>query len=66
MAGWDLSRYAEVIKWPLAEALASYEARLRESARRDYQTEVLVWSTLAATGATKQRKPPELPAILRD
>ena len=66
VAGYDVSRYAEITKWPLAEALVAYENKLREDAQRDYQVEYLAWASLAATGATKRKKPPELPAILKE
>jgi len=66
LAGYYVSRYAEITKWPLAEALVAYENKLREDARRDYQVEYLAWASLAATGATKRKKPPELPAILKE
>ncbi len=61
-----MARYEEVLGWALGEALAAYENRLRDDARRDYHVQFLSWSVLAATGATKNRKPPELPAILKD
>lgn len=66
LAGYDVSRYAEITKWPLAEALAAYENKLREDARRDYQVEYLAWAVLASTGATKRKKPPELPPVLKE
>jgi len=52
------------MKWPLAEALAAYEARLRKDATRDYQVEVIVWAIGAQAGS--KGKKPELPAILKD
>jgi hypothetical protein len=66
LAAYDVARYAEITRWPLAEALAAYENKLREDARRDYQVEYLAWATLAATGATKRKRPPEVPAILKE
>lgn len=61
-----MARYAEVLDWPLAEALAAYENKLREDARRDYHVEYLAWAVLAATGATRRKRPPDLPAILKE
>jgi hypothetical protein len=66
LAGYDFARYAEITRWPLAEALVAYENKLREDARRDYHVEYLAWAVLAATGATKRKKPPEVPAILKE
>jgi hypothetical protein len=65
LADYDPGRYAQVLKWPLAEALSAYEAGLKADAAHDYETQVKVWSTLAATGATKEKKPPKLPDILK-
>lgn len=65
LAGHDPERYAAIMKWPLAEALGAYEARLKNDARRDYGLEVTVWATLAAQGASKSKKAPELPEILK-
>lgn len=66
LAGYDVARYREIKHWPLAEALLAYENKLREDARRDYHVEYLAWANLAATGATKRKRPPELPAILKE
>lgn len=66
LAGYDVARYAEITRWPLAEALAAYENKLREDARRDYQVQYLAWAVLAAAGATKRKRPPDLPEILKD
>jgi hypothetical protein len=66
IAGHDPGRYREVLKWPIGEALKSYEFRLRQQARQEYHAAVQVWAVLAATGATKQKKPPEPPAILKE
>lgn len=61
-----MDHYAAVLKWPLAEALLSYEHRLKERARHDWEVATQQWAALAATGATKQKKPPDLPKILRE
>lgn len=66
LAGYDPRRYEEILDWPVAEALAAFEARLKEEARHSYTLACQMWAALAATGATKKRKPPELPAILKE
>lgn len=66
LAGGDVARYEDVLGWPLGDALAAYEDRLRDDAQRDYYVRFLSWSVLAAMGATKSKKPPELPGILKD
>lgn len=64
MAGHDPARIDEVMDWPLRDLLLGYLARLRETARRDYQAELLVWAVLAPY-QKRQSKPPELPAVLK-
>jgi hypothetical protein len=66
LAGYAVDRYPQVLKYPAGEALAAYQHLLREQARREYELSCQIWAALAATGATKQRKPPELPAILKE
>ena len=66
LAGYDLARYGEIIRWPLVEALAAYEHRLREDAEHDYEMRFLSWCILAQSGASKRKRPPQLPAILQD
>jgi hypothetical protein len=61
-----VGRYQEVLRYPAGEALAAYQHRLREQAKHDYELNCQIWAALAATGATKQKKPPEVPAILKD
>lgn len=65
LAGYDVARYQEILDWPLGEALAAFEHQLREDARRDYAVATLAWAALAATGASKRKKPPQPPAILK-
>lgn len=62
---YDRDRYGLILRWPVEEALAAFEWRLKSRAREDYAVAVLAWASLAATGATKKKRPPELPAILR-
>jgi len=50
--------------WPLRDLFLAYIARLRETALRNYQTELLVWAILAPY-QKRQSKPPDLPAILK-
>lgn len=64
LAGWNVSRYDEILRWPLREALASYEAKLREQAAEDYRTELLCFA-VQAPYLKKDARPPELPEILR-
>jgi len=64
LAQHDYSRYADVLRWPLLEALESYEQMLRDDARRQYDFDFLVWAIIAQ-GASKKPKPPKLPAILK-
>ncbi len=65
LAHYQVDRYATVFRWDLGEALAAYEARMREQARHDFEMETLVWAVLAQSGATKS-KAPEAPSIMRD
>lgn len=64
MAGHDPARFDEVMDWPLRDLFLGYIARLRETARRSYQVELLVWAILAPYQKQKAR-PPDLPAILK-
>ena len=66
LADHEVARYAEIIRWPLAEALLAYEQRIRADARRKYEIDYLAWCILAQSGATKRKRPPELPAILKE
>jgi hypothetical protein len=66
LADYDPGRYAQILRYPAGEALMAYEHRLRQQTRQDYDRAVQIWATLAATGATKSKRPPELPAILKD
>jgi hypothetical protein len=65
LAEHRIDRYPTVLHYLAGEALKSYEARLREQARTDYNLRCQIWASLAATGATKS-KPPEPPPILKD
>lgn len=64
LAGWDVSRYQTVLDWPLREALASFEAILRDAATEQYRTDLLCFA-VQRPWAEKGAKPPELPEILR-
>lgn len=50
--------------WPLRDLFLAYIARLRDTARRNYQVELLVWAILAPY-QKRQTGPPDLPAILK-
>jgi hypothetical protein len=48
--------------WSLRDLLLAYVEHLKESARRSYEVDRLVWAILAAGGA--KVKQPDLPAVL--
>jgi hypothetical protein len=52
------------MQWPLAEALAAYEARLKEYAQRNYIVEYIAWNIRAQAGS--KEKPPKVPIILQE
>jgi hypothetical protein len=54
----------KVFEWPLRDIFLAYIERLRESARRNYEIELIVWSSLAPHQRRKT-DPPALPRILR-
>lgn len=56
---------ADVLRWPLREGLLCFLNILREKARRNYEIELLMWSSLLPY----QKEPadmPKPPEILRD
>lgn len=62
LAGHEIDRYEAVMRWPLGEALAAYEAQLRETARQTWIVEYLAWNIRAAAGS--KEKAPKRPRIL--
>jgi hypothetical protein len=50
------------MQWPVAEALAAYEALLRRDAQQAYSVAYLAWIVAAAAGS--KAKCPRRPAIL--
>ena len=64
LAEYRVERYSQVVKWPLAEALAAYEARLKDDAQRAYIVDYIAWNIRAQAGS--KEKAPQLPAILQD
>jgi len=64
LARWDVSRYDEICQWPLREALASYQALLRQETAEEYRTQLLCYA-VQRPWAPKGSKPPEPPEILR-
>jgi len=50
------------MNWPVAEALAAYEALLRRDAQQVYTVTYLAWTIAAAAGS--KAKCPRPPAIL--
>ncbi len=64
LADYRFERYRQIMQWPAAEALAAYEARLKENARQHYLVEYIAWNIRAQAGG--KEKPPKVPAILQD
>jgi hypothetical protein len=64
VAHHDADLVREIFEWPLRDLLLAYLERLRTTARRTYEIELLVWSTLAPHQRRKT-DPPKLPRILR-
>jgi hypothetical protein len=65
VAEYDPARIEEVQGWALRDLFLAYVHRVRIEARRQYETEVLVWATLAPHQKNPAR-PPDLPKVLRD
>jgi hypothetical protein len=57
--------YENVFRWPIAEALRSYEEWLRASARRDFEQAMLLWFIAAQAVGKKAGPRPKEPPILR-
>lgn len=64
LADYQVDRYQAVIQWPLAEALAAYEALLKRDAQQQYMVDYLAWNIRAAAGS--KGKMPKPPAILQE
>lgn len=64
LADYQVDRYEAVSRWPLAECLAAYEARLTRHAARHYQLALITWA-IGAQAGSKARQP-ERPAVLKD
>lgn len=64
VAGFNPGRFEEVKNWPLRELFLAFLDRMRETARRNYETELLVWAILAPH-QKRAPKPPDVPALLR-
>jgi len=62
LADHQVDRYSAVMNWPVAEALAAYEALLRRDAQQVYTVTYLAWTIAAAAGS--KAKCPRPPAIL--
>ena len=63
LAGYQVDKYQQVFRWPLAEALAAYEASLREDAQRGFMVDFIAWNIRAQAGS--KEKAPRLPEILQ-
>ena len=59
---WD--RILEVWDWPIREVMLAYIERMKLSALRSYETQLLVWSALAPH-QKKRSDPPAIPKLLR-
>ena len=64
LAGYQVDRYEAVFKWPVAEALLCYEAKLKEDAQRAYIVDFIAWNIRAQAGS--KERPPKIPDILKD
>ncbi|MBN2321298.1 MAG: hypothetical protein JXR49_19620 [Acidobacteria bacterium] len=64
LAGFQVDRYMKVFKWPVAEALAAYEAKLKEDAQRAYMVDFIAWNIRAQAGS--KERAPKIPDILKD
>lgn len=64
LADYQVDRYAAVVRWPLAECLVAYEARLRRHAARTHQMALITWA-IGAQAGSKARQP-EMPAVLKE
>lgn len=62
LADHQVDRFSAVMQWPVAEALAAYEALLRRDAQQAYSVAYLAWIIAAAAGS--KAKCPRRPAIL--
>ena len=65
VAGYDMEAGQRVARWPLREVLLAFRDRLRTAAAEQHRASVLAWSFLAPYLPKNNRKPPDLPAILR-
>ena len=62
MSGGDFELGSRVFcDWPIREVMVAVLIRTKRSTLETYRFDTLVW----ALGATKKKKPPDLPAILR-
>lgn len=59
-------RFDAVLDFGVRDGLLAYEQILRDEAREDYRTNVLIWATLAAGRVAKEKKAPAKPPILKD
>ncbi|MBS0364903.1 MAG: hypothetical protein JSR67_03655 [Proteobacteria bacterium] len=64
LAGYDVDRMRQVVRWPLRDALLAYQHMRRDSAREQYLHDVRVWASIAPHSA-KKIDPPKVPAILK-
>jgi hypothetical protein len=53
-----------VLDWPLRDVMLAFIERMRDSALRSYELELLVWSALAPH-QRKKTDPPRLPRVLK-
>lgn len=53
-----------MLDWPLRDIMLAYVERMRDSAWRSYQLDLLVWSALAPHQRRKT-DPPAVPKVLK-
>lgn len=65
LADYKPTAIAEVLRWPIREALIAYRVRMRASALHDWERELATWAAIAPH-STKKNEPPKPPPILRE
>ncbi len=62
----DHDKAQRILRWPLREALHAYRSRMRRYALDDYRFRLIVWAITAPYLKEGNRRPPGVPAILRE
>ena len=63
LSGYDPDRAEVIAGWPVREGLLCYLNKLRERARENFRTDVMVW---AFQSPYCKADPPKLPAVLKE